>query len=338
VSKTFEINSLPLVSIVLPVYNGGDHLKEAIESILGQTYSNFEFIILNDGSTDDSEKVILSYRDKRIRYAKHKNCGLAGTLNRGLEMSAGKYIARQDQDDISYKDRISKQVEFLEKNESILLLGTHARIFFDDSKKYKVHDHSTRPSLLKFDLMFDNPFVHSTVMFRRKDIETIGFYNTDRSYYEDYELWSRFSAKGNVANLNEVLLDYRHHAQGLSKSVSYFKEDAVYRQSLDNIQTLMGEMKDTYNDLSALFHWHPEKCKGVSKAELNAGLAEIADRIAEIYPEDKAGIKKRLRQYKKIIGYRINMIARNGLKKNSLKMLILRAENKLKGLQPHVIN
>jgi glycosyltransferase involved in cell wall biosynthesis len=194
----------PLVSIVLPVYNAGVYLKEAIQSILDQTYTNFELIIINDGSTDDSEKLIKSFTDDRIRYIYQQNTGLAGALNTGLQASIGKYIARQDQDDISLKERLQKQVEFLEKHPNVNLLGTRAQVFTDDQKEMKMHDHATEPAVLRFDLLFDNPFVHSSVMFRKESIDKIGYYNTDRSYYEDFELWSRFAFNGRVANLREV--------------------------------------------------------------------------------------------------------------------------------------
>ncbi len=104
---------VPLISVILPVYNSEAYIRESIDSILNQSYSNFEFLILNDGSSDNSEEIILSYKDPRIKYHKHPNCGLAGTLNKGLELSKGELIARQDQDDISLPQRFEKQVNFL---------------------------------------------------------------------------------------------------------------------------------------------------------------------------------------------------------------------------------
>lgn len=328
----------PLVSVILPVYNAQDYLKESIDCILNQSYENIEFIIINDGSKDNSEKIILSYSDPRIKYIYQDNCGLAGTLNVGLSLAKGKYIARQDQDDISLVNRIKKQVEFLEKNSSVVLLGTHAKIFSESSNELKFHDHATHPAILKFDLLFDNPFVHSSVMFRKKDIDLVGNYNEDRSFFEDFELWSRFSEKGSVANLSEVLVEYRHHDQGLSKSTTYFKEDARYTQTVNNIEHLMGYKDAVFNELAALFHWHNEKCKGYSKKELFAGLTRIANKIKTIFPDDKLLITQRLEQYKRVIGYRLNINQRRVLKNNYFKLLLLKIENKLCHLQPHVTN
>lgn len=328
----------PLVSVILPVYNAQDYLKESIDCILNQSYKNLEFIIINDGSKDNSEKIILSYSDPRIKYVYHDNRGLAETLNVGLSLAIGKYIARQDQDDISLVDRIKKQVEFLEKNPTILLVGTHAKIFSESSSEVRFHNHATHPAILKFDLLFDNPFVHSSVMFRKKDIDIIGDYNTDRSFFEDFELWSRFSQKGSLANLGEVLVEYRHHDQGLSKSTTYFKEDARYIQSIKNIENLMGYKDNVFNELTALYHWDSKKYKGYPKKELFNALKLIADKINAIFPNDKNLINERFKQYKKIIGYRLNINQRRVCKNSYFKLLFLKIENKLFNLQPHVKN
>lgn len=331
-------NEQPLVSVIMPLYNAETYLREAIDSILAQSYPHFELLILNDGSSDASEAICLSYQDPRIRYHFHQNIGLAGTLNKGLELSTGKYIARQDQDDIAHKDRFEKQVAYLESHPKVLLLGTRANVFSDTQAFIKQHNHATHPALLKFDLLFDNPFVHSTVMFRKKDIDLIGGYNTDRSYFEDYDLWSRFAQKGDVANLPDVLLEYRHHEKGLSKSTNYFKEDAVLSQSLLNMEHLTGKKKDVYHELAALYHWRPEKCKGLSRKDLFWGLQEFADQISALYPDDKALIAARKKQYEKIILYRLNINQRRQFPDHKLKMFFLKVENKLLGLYPNVMN
>ncbi|HGF9542707.1 TPA: glycosyltransferase family 2 protein, partial [Acinetobacter baumannii] len=116
-----------LVSVVLPAYNAELYLKEAIDSVLSQTFTDFELIILNDGSIDRTEEIILSYNDSRIVYVKNeKNLGLIGTLNKGINLAKGKYIARMDADDICLPERFKKQVDFLEKNNEIDLIGTNA--------------------------------------------------------------------------------------------------------------------------------------------------------------------------------------------------------------------
>ncbi len=332
------MSETPIVSVILPVYNAELYIKESIDSILNQTFTNFELIIINDGSTDNSEKIILSYLDLRIKYTYQSNCGLAGALNNGIKLSKGKFIARQDQDDISYPNRLQKQVDFLEVHSNIILLGARAKIFTNNSTDFLIHKHAILPAVLKFDLLFDNPFVHSTIIFRKKDLDVIGLYNTDRAYFEDYELWSRFAEKGDVANLKDVLLDYRHHDKGLSKSASYFKEDAVFNQSLKNIELLMGKKEPVYIELAALIHWKEDKCKGLPKAQLFAGLETISKKIIFLYPTERKIILNRLNQYKKVILYRLNIMKRKKVKQNPLKLFFLKVENKILKLHPHVIN
>ncbi len=328
----------PLVSVILPVYNAQDYLKESIDCILNQSYTNFEFIIINDGSKDDSEKIILSYADPRIKYYYHENKGLGATLNIGLGLCKGKYIARQDQDDISNVDRFKKEVEYLEKYPNIFLLGTRAKIFKDNSDYINYHIHATHPADLKFDLLFDNPFVHSSVMFRKSAIEKIGNYNSDRNLYEDFDLWSRFSEIGDVANLPEVLVNYRDHDKGLSKNFTNFKEYALYNQGLNNIHKLVNSNGDAFSDLEALYHWKKEIFKGSSVKTLKKALDLISEKIIDLYPNDRKLIEARKKQYIKIIKYRLNMMSRRENKSKPFKMLLLKIENKLFGLHPFVIN
>lgn len=328
----------PLVSIVLPVYNAGKYLKEAIQSILDQSYTNFELIIINDGSTDDSEKLIRSYTDKRICYVFQQNTGLAGALNTGLKTAKGKYIARQDQDDISLVDRLQKQVEFLESHPNINLLGTRATVFTDDHKEMKMHDHATEPAVLRFDLLFDNPFVHSSVMFRKDAIDQIGSYNTDRSYYEDFELWSRFAFYGQVANLKDVLVKYRHHDQGLSKSTGYFKEDAVLNQSQQNISLLIGKKEDRFEDLSAVYHFKEKRYKGTSLSQMHMALKEISEKIQVEFPEKKQLISNREKEYFNVIRYKLNYMNRKRFAGNAFKQFLLKIEMKLHGSHPYITN
>ena len=118
-----------LISVILPVYNGSEYLTESIDCILNQTYSNFEFIIIDDGSTDDSAAIIANYTDVRIRFYSQQNQGLASTLNRGISLANGNYIARQDQDDVSLPNRFAQQVAFLEANPEYGMVGTWAAIW-----------------------------------------------------------------------------------------------------------------------------------------------------------------------------------------------------------------
>ncbi|HWY11544.1 MAG TPA: glycosyltransferase, partial [Bacteroidia bacterium] len=227
---------LPLISVVLPVYNGEGYLRESVDSILNQTFSDFEFIILNDGSTDRSEDVILSYKDPRIKYHKHLNCGLAATLNKGIDLAKGKYIARQDQDDISLPERLQKQIDFMESNPTVALLGTNAEIINEKSQSLqRFLNHAANSDILKFDLLFDNPFVHSSIMFRKAVIEISGNYMVSKEFFEDHNLWSRMARQAPIANLPDCLVKYREVSTSISRTIDDYKM-RVRNQSNLNIK------------------------------------------------------------------------------------------------------
>ncbi len=200
---------MPKISVVMPVYNTKEeYLRESIESILNQTYSDFEFIIINDGSTNNTEDVILSYKDKRIKYFKQKNSGVAKTLNYGFDLAQGEYIARMDSDDISLPDRFEKQINFLENNKSISVLGAwHEE--FPQKNINKV------PSEVKLmDLVRDNLVSHPTIMLRKNDFDKYKLRYNPAFTCEDYELWTRVVRCLKFCNLQEVLLKYRKEPNG----------------------------------------------------------------------------------------------------------------------------
>jgi len=212
----------PLVSVILPVYNGAETLRASIACVLDQTFRDFELIILDDGSKDSSPEVIASFDDPRIRAYRHDNRGLAATLNRGIELARGTYLARQDQDDLSLPTRFEKQVAHLEAHPNCALLGTRAAIWVGDTPTDRAHDHPLDDAALRFDLMFDNPFVHSSVMLRRSAVIAVGGYATEHERQpEDYELWSRLARRWKVANLAEKLVIYREMPSSMTRTTSY---------------------------------------------------------------------------------------------------------------------
>lgn len=204
-----------LISIILPAYNTKEeYLRESIQSILDQTYSNFEFIILNDGSTNNVEEIIFSYKDDRIKYVKNDiNLGLIKTLNKGLEIAKGEYIARMDADDISLPQRLEKQIKFFEQNPDVSLLGA----FYETFPNNEIVKHPEFPNY--FDFIRCNALAHPTVMFRKNDFEKYGLkYDENYAHAEDYELWSRAIRYLKIANIQEVLLKYRIHEDSITGS------------------------------------------------------------------------------------------------------------------------
>ena len=249
----------PTASVLLPVYNGEEYLRLAIDSILSQDFNSFELIVINDGSTDSSRDILESYRDDRVRLIHQSNQGLAKTLNYGLQLARGKYIIRQDQDDVSLEDRISRQVNYLRANPKCALVGTRAEIWRGNKKSNRYHDHPTASAHLAFDLIFNNPFVHSSVAFLREEILALGGYseNPARQPPEDYELWSRISRHYEVANLPERLVVYRESTGSMSRvsKVNPFTKKLVIF-SAENLAHACGmaEVDQICKDFSALTH------------------------------------------------------------------------------------
>lgn len=207
----------PTISVLMPVYNGEKYLVEAIESILNQTYSDFEFIIIDDCSTDGSYLILQDYarKDKRVKLFRNEvNNKLPKTLNFGILQACGKYIARMDQDDISLPERFAKQVEFMESNPDIGVCGTGFQMFtFDVNNVLYTINHLANNNAIRVKLFFKECVIaHPTVFIR-----TIVFRDNNYSYNveysdlaEDYELWSRLARHGvKFHNLQEILLFYR---------------------------------------------------------------------------------------------------------------------------------
>jgi len=197
------------ISVLMPVYRGELHLKDAIDSILYQTFTNFEFVIINDASPDNSEQIIHSYNDPRIVYKKHEqNKGLVSALNSGLAICKGKYIARMDQDDIADLKRLQLQYNFMEKNPENILLGGNAEII--NSKRALVYPISDKA--IRAQLIFNTAFVHPTVMLRKSILDKFNLrYSEDYKHAEDYGFWIELTSYGKMANLNETCLYYRRH-------------------------------------------------------------------------------------------------------------------------------
>jgi glycosyltransferase involved in cell wall biosynthesis len=255
----------PFVSVVLPVYNCPTYVGVAIESILNQKFENFEFLIIDDGSTDDTPQILKKYSDSRIRHIRHENKGLAGTLNVGINLARGKYIARQDQDDISLPERLSSQFAYMEEHPECGLLGTWAQIMEENRLVQRFHRHPVDPYEIKYFLMFNNPFVHSSVMIRKSVLEQVGGYSTDpeRQPPEDYELWSRISRVSGVANLSKIFLHYREIPTSMSRQGPAPFRARLVKLSAENIAYIAGiDLKsDQTLNIAALIHGAPELVK-----------------------------------------------------------------------------
>ena len=280
------------ISIVIPMYRGEGTIRQSLESVLNQDVTACEIIALDDGSPDGCGEIVKSMIpqaiDKRLSLYRHENRGLARTLNRGIELARGKYIARQDQDDLVMQGRLAKQKAFLDKNPDIAMVGTWAQIYVDREPSNRFHCHPTSPDALKLFLLFDNPFVHSSLMIRADALNSIGGYSEDpeRQPPEDYELWSRIARRYQVANIPEVLTVYREMSGSMSRSGENPFLRKVLRISAENIHAVIGDRYDA-NDclsLSCIYHAASGAPREIRKHEAMKMLALAIERISHTLP------------------------------------------------------
>ncbi|MBU2896910.1 glycosyltransferase [Vibrio hepatarius] len=208
-----------LVSVIIPVYNGGLYLKDCIESILNQTYRNIEVIIIDDGSTDCSLDIMLHYQqiDSRVVVISRENKGLIFSLNEAISVAKGILIARMDSDDIAHLDRITKQVNFMDGNVEVDLLGLQAIKIDKDGIEIGRLKRPTGSKAINTFSLINSPVIHPGVMIRSSVLKA-GFYNFNDLYVEDYAAWLRLNKGYNIANLDETLLSYRVHEESISQS------------------------------------------------------------------------------------------------------------------------
>lgn len=209
----------PLVSVVLPVYNSEKYLLEAVESILKQTFGDFELIIVDDGSTDNSANILDNIEDPRIiRLRNEKNSGLVVSLNRGIGIASGKYIARMDADDISLPNRLEKQVKYLEAHLEVGVLGTGilTRVEVDPVQEGAAM-FPIQEMCIRWMLCFRSAIAHPTVMYRRELVVENDLYCQEFLYAEDYDLWVRLLSKTSFYNLDEHLLLMRFYVGSSSQ-------------------------------------------------------------------------------------------------------------------------
>jgi glycosyltransferase involved in cell wall biosynthesis len=204
----------PFISVLIPVYNCEKYIQTAIESVLNQTFSNFELLIIDDKSTDNTVEIIQQFQDERIRLVvKEKNSGYTNSLNWGIANAKGKYIARMDGDDICLPTRFEKQVSFLDANPDVIACGSSSIIIGTDTVVAVPENHEE----IKLALLKGNCMIHPSIMIRKDSIDKFSIsYDTSKEPAEDYDLWVQLAIIGKLHNLQEVLLHYRIHENQVS--------------------------------------------------------------------------------------------------------------------------
>jgi len=259
------------ISIILPAYNGANSIKRAINSVLAQSYANWELLVINDGSSDNTEEIVLAFlgHDKRIKYAKNAhNLGVQKTRNIAMDMVAGEYIAEIDQDDEWLDvDKLKKQVEFLENNQDYVLAGTGVIVVDEEGVEIARYLMPETDAEIRAKILRANCFIHSSVMYRTKKVKDIGGYTVEKMS-EDHDLWLRLGRVGKFMNFQEYSVQYCFSPKGYNSQDKFLR----LKQNLLFIK----EHKDFYpNSLSAvilgwikilfypIFNLMPVKLKGM---------------------------------------------------------------------------
>jgi glycosyltransferase involved in cell wall biosynthesis len=208
---------MPRVSVVMSVYNEEQYVGEAIDSILCQTFQDFEFVIVDDGSVDRTPAVLKGFDDPRLKVHHQANQGQSAALNQGIRLSTGGYIARMDGDDISLPGRLEKEVSLLESHPEIGLVGTWCIKVDTKTGHERVQSLPEDDSAIRRFMIVDNPFIHSSVMIRKDVLDRVGLYK-EGLIWQDYELWVRIAGHHRMANIPEPLVIRRKHPENITST------------------------------------------------------------------------------------------------------------------------
>jgi len=319
-------NNQAIISIILPVFNGERHLIECIESVLLQSFTNFEFIIVDDASTDDTSKILSKFAevDNRIKIITHKvNQKQTAAANTAIKHSKGKYIARMDADDIALPMRFKKQFEFLEKKPAFGLVGSWTDTINETGEILGQWKTASETGVLNWNLLFGTSFAHSSVMMRTALVKEVGYYQSPEA--EDYDLWSRLSRVSEVANLPEVLQQKRVWAGQLALKVPTETRDSVLQIMQKNMNHLL---KDSHLDLSMVRNIRKvsDKTHIIQDSQLINDIIKILLQLHNKYLAKSKLTKTEKKKISQDIFQKLNTLVKWQFYINYLKGLVLKLD------------
>jgi glycosyltransferase involved in cell wall biosynthesis len=248
----------PRVSVLLPVYNGELYLRDAVESILTQTYQPFELIVIDDGSIDNSAAILTEYQqtDKRVQLYHHtENQGLAATLNHGLLLARGDFLARMDADDLSLPERLAQQVDALDADPALVIVGSAYELIGVKGEFLRIDRYPAHDTSIRWQMLFHNSFAHSSVFVRMDALRTNNLtYDAQMLHAEDYDLWSRLLGYGKGANFKSPLIKHRHHPAQITQSHPTMVHDTADKISQLNLGRL--DVTLALDELKILRDWY----------------------------------------------------------------------------------
>lgn len=264
VSGEKELKKIPKVSVVMPIYNGEKHLGEAIQSVLNNTYKDFELILIIEyGSNEKSKEIARGFSDSRINIIENvSRLGLAESLNVGIRHARGEYIARMDADDISYPNRIGLQVDFLDKHKDIAIVGANALI---NGKKYRKTKLPQQSEEIRFVTFFRNAMIHPSVMWKKSVLEANNIYYSDVEHSEDYELWTRVVDRCKLYNLPQAVIAYRVDGTGKSMTSDWQQSTYEMRNELLKKHGVQFDTLESFFEKSSSRRIFDSKCDAIRK-------------------------------------------------------------------------
>ena len=292
------MDNTPLLSVLMPVFNSERFVAEAIESILNQTFKDFEFLILDDASTDNSLEIVKDFekKDSRIKvFQNEKNLGVVESRNKLINLSKGKYIAWLDSDDIALENRFEEQIKFLETHPEIGMVGAYPEIIDENGKKTGTWWFETDPKKLKIELFFHSPFLSSSVVIRRSSLP-IELYDHRFPVAEDFDLYSKIAEKSDIANIPRFLVKYRINSKGLSKSNTEKMEQLAVQVIKEHAERLGIKLEEGTIK-------HLRKPKTASKitfeeiGKIEKSLILLKDLLSENSPFDKTAVTEVIQKY-----------------------------------------
>ncbi len=248
---TIKLIKRNLISVIFPIYNASNYLDESLQSILSQTYKDFEVILINDGSTDDSLDKCKKYQkeDSRIKIINNKHQGLTKSLNDGIKFSTGKFIARQDADDISKVNRFEQQINWFSSSNNRVLCGTNGYVVSPNGKIRQNNVITFSHDKIISKLKYTNCFMHTSVMFLRLAAEKFNFYNENLKYAQDYDLWWKLSTLGEVGNIPEKLVTVKRLKDSITlnkaneQTIDFISSSVEYLKHMNMINKSTGLKK-----------------------------------------------------------------------------------------------
>jgi glycosyltransferase involved in cell wall biosynthesis len=280
----------PRVTVLLSVYNGDRFLREAIDSVLGQAWEDFELLVVNDGSTDGTATILKSYSDARLQIiTNERNIGVPASLNRGLAHARGEYIARIDADDLALPERLVEQVQYLDRHPQVGLVACATEFVDEDGTAIRVESFGLIPEQLYYTLTFVNCIHSSSVTFRKELILDIGGYDESMRYAIDYDLWLRVSRRTKIVKLRKVLAKWRDSDTNISRRFKAEQSAFADMAYLKNLRALMGTSINV--DEALCFHnvAYPNRDFSITYPSLLV-LERIHERLIENRPQ---GLQKR---------------------------------------------